>query len=521
MANFPIYYRPEWTCGRYNANGDVALMYNLIEGKSFFFESYSAQVIREILAVGRNGLLNLQTISDNTSVPIESIVEFIEEVLIDVGLVVPRLHTKEEIHDMRRAWSKASIEESPHYNLSTLKTEQVVDTQTAEMEYNKYIDVDSQISSVMFELTYNCSERCIHCYNMGATRNDDEVSGRNCLAEIGIEDYKNLINQLDELGCYKVCLSGGDPFSKSIAWEIIDYLYQKEIACDIFTNGLAITTKVERLIDYYPRFVGISIYSGIAEVHDKITRVKGAFERSMNVASKLSEFGVPMSFKCVVMKPNIKSYHLVKDLAREYGAICQIEANLCMGVDGDMSMINHLRLSREELEVLLRDKDIPLYVGLDVPNEGKNTKLSDAYPCGGGWGSYTITPSGDMVICTNLQLVLGNIKQTSLLSILQGETLKQWRSIKIADLENCGSMPKCDYCNLCIGNNYNEHRIMTKPSDVNCFMADVRYELMQKLKNGYDPLNGLTVTDRLQQFADDQIDKFSKEIIQHRDRCKG
>ena len=65
-----LYYRPEWTCGRYNAKGDVALMYNLIEGKSFFFESYSARVIREILAVGRNGVLNLGSISNNTDVPI-------------------------------------------------------------------------------------------------------------------------------------------------------------------------------------------------------------------------------------------------------------------------------------------------------------------------------------------------------------------------------------------------------------------------------------------------------------------
>lgn len=227
MASSPIYYRPEWTCGRYNAKADVALMYNLIEGKSFFFESYSAQVIREILAVGRNGQLNLQTISDNTRVPIESITEFFEEVLLDVGLVVPRIYTKDEIHAIRRKWSEVSLEESPHYNLGALKTEQVVDTQTAEMEYNKHLNVDSQISSVMFELTYNCSERCIHCYNMGATRNDDEVSGRNCLTEIGFDNYKHLIDQLDELGCYKVCLSGGDPFSKPIAWKIIDYLYKK------------------------------------------------------------------------------------------------------------------------------------------------------------------------------------------------------------------------------------------------------------------------------------------------------
>ena len=78
------------------------------------------------------------------------------------------------------------------------------------------------------------------------------------------------------------------------------------------------------------------------------------------------------------MKPNIKSYHLVKQLAIEYGAVCQIEANLCMGVDGDISMINHLRLSREELEVLLRDKDISLYVGLELPNEGKVVKAAEA-----------------------------------------------------------------------------------------------------------------------------------------------
>ena len=510
-----LYYRPEWTCGRYNADGDVALMYNLIEGKSFFFESYSAQVIREILSVGRNGLLNLQYISDNTKVPIESIVEFIEEVLIDAGLVMPRIFSKEEIYEMRRLWSKKSTEESPHYNLSALKSEQIIDTQTAELEYNKYLNAELKVSSVLLELTYNCSEKCIHCYNLGATRNDGEKSGRNCLTEMGLDDYKRLIDELDQMGCYKVCLSGGDPFSKPIVWEIIDYLYQKEIACDIFTNGLAITTKVERLIDYYPRFVGISIYSGIAKIHDKITRIEGSFDRSMFVASKLSEYGVPMSFKCVVMKPNIKSYHLVKDLANKYGAIYQIEANLCMGVDGDMSMINHLRLSREELEVLLQDKDIPLYVGLDMPNDGKIEKTKNAYPCGGGWGNYTITPSGDMVICSNLQYVLGNVTKMSILDIIKGKALGEWRSITIANLENCGSMPKCDYCNLCVGNNYNEHGVLTKPSDVNCFIADVRYQLMCKLKNGYDPLNGLSVVARLQEIADDTTEIFSKEIVKH------
>lgn len=506
------YYRPEWTCGRFNANANVALMYNLIEGKSFFFESYSAKVIGEILKCGRNEQINVYTISENTTVPIENIIEFFEESLINVGLVALKQYNKDEIHQLRKSWSTIGKEESLHYSLSNIKTEQIVSSQTAEVEYSKYLNTETQISSVMLELTYNCSAKCIHCYNTGATRNDNEVCGRNIANEMSIENYKQLIDEIDSLGCYKVCLSGGDPFSKPIVWDIIDYLYQKEIAFDVFTNGISITDKIDKLVNYYPRLIGISIYSGVAAIHDRITRIKGSLKRSLLVAEHLSEFGVPMAFKCVVMKPNLKTYHQVKDLAKQYGAIIQIEANLCMGVDGDMSMINHLRLSREEFEILLCDKDIPLYVGLDTPNEGRVVKEPHAYPCAGGNGTYTITPNGNMVICVNLHWVLGNVTQMPIKDILQSEALKEWRNTNIGKIEGCGSKPECDYCTLCSGNNYNEHKVLTKSSSVNCFMAEVRYGLMQKLKQGLNPLNGMSVAERLQLLPDSILEEFGKEI---------
>ncbi|MBQ2173790.1 MAG: hypothetical protein II453_01570 [Alphaproteobacteria bacterium] len=47
-------HRPIWTCGRYNAEKHIALMYNLLAGYSYFFGSYSADVIGEVLAVPRN-----------------------------------------------------------------------------------------------------------------------------------------------------------------------------------------------------------------------------------------------------------------------------------------------------------------------------------------------------------------------------------------------------------------------------------------------------------------------------------
>ena len=148
-------------------------------------------------------------------------------------------------------------------------------------------------------------------------------------------------------------------------------------------------------------------------------------------------------------------------------------------------------------------------------NEGNIPKPSDACPCSGGWGTSTITPNGDMVICTSLHWVLGNVTKCSISSILQSESLKEWRNINIGDIEGCGTKPECDYCNLCSGKNYSEHRVLTKPSNVNCWIADVRYGLMQKLKRGEGPLHGLSVTERLAQMEDNKVEKFGKEIVEH------
>ena len=63
MTQTNIYYRPIWTCGRYNKKTQAAIYYNLIAGMSYFFESYSAMVIGEILSVPRNSEFSLDVIA--------------------------------------------------------------------------------------------------------------------------------------------------------------------------------------------------------------------------------------------------------------------------------------------------------------------------------------------------------------------------------------------------------------------------------------------------------------------------
>lgn len=59
MKTMVSFYKPEWTCGRYNLKYKVALMYNLIAGESFFFEDLSALVISSILSLKNNSILYL------------------------------------------------------------------------------------------------------------------------------------------------------------------------------------------------------------------------------------------------------------------------------------------------------------------------------------------------------------------------------------------------------------------------------------------------------------------------------
>ena len=235
----------------------------------------------------------------------------------------------------------------------------------------------------MLELTYRCSEKCIHCYNPGAARNDEEHSHRASFDQMSLDDYKRVIDELYAEGLSRVCLTGGDPFSNKDVWDIIEYLYSKDIAITIYTNGLSIVDKVDRLSKYYPRVVGVSIYSGDSKEHDIITRIPGSWARSMAVVEKLSELAVPTNLKCCVMRPNLKHYYEVADLAKKYGAVPQFEVSVTDSVEGDLCVSKYLRLSPEQMKIVLRDENIPLYVGKEAPNYGGQKRAMDAGPQSG------------------------------------------------------------------------------------------------------------------------------------------
>lgn len=508
-----MFFRPEWTCGRYNEEKQVAIMYNLIAGYSYFFEEYSANVIGEILKVGRNGEIDVNNIASATGISVESLNEFFI-LLSNKGLLTEVLPTEEGIKNYRRAILESRKTEQSWAEKPT-REKLPIDTSNAEQEYFTAVDDGKTICSCMFELTYRCSEMCIHCYNPGATRNNSEVSHRGDCMELALDDYKRIIDDMYNHGLVKICLSGGDPFSKDFVWELLDYLYEKGIAVDVFTNGQRITNDVQRLADYYPRLVGVSIYSGVAEDHDTITRIPGSWEKSMEVVTQLHELAVPMNLKCCVMQPNLHSYYMVADIADAYGAVPQFEINISESNEGDICA-KQLRLSEEQLQVVLRDNNLALYVGKEAPNFGGQKRDMSSCSCGAGSTGFCMSPNGDLRACPAFTQIYGNLKTQSVEGVLTSSpTLNEWRSAVIGDYTECGRHDYCDYCNLCAGLNYTEHGDFRIPAETNCYMAKCRSNLAHQLMEHDNPMTRKQLIESLRNLPTEKV------VLQRRYRIKG
>ncbi|HZK09306.1 MAG TPA: radical SAM protein [Bacteroidales bacterium] len=486
-------YRPKWNSGRYHKTGKdrLALLYNKLEGMSFLFEGDSADIINELLKYQTNKpilISNLLKIGDESFLK-EDIIGFCNE-LISVGLLTPKIFNATEVNQLRKIISEQRRNEIDTVE-KTIQEKLPFEISSAERDYSNFIEKDGIPLSVMIELTYNCNEKCIHCYNPGAARNNNEKSERHLLKELNFIDYVSLIKELKELGVAKISLTGGEPFIKKDIWKIIELIHQHGFSFDIFTNGLALIDNVDKLTQYFPQSVKLSVYSADEEIHDSITRIKGSLAKTLKVAADLQKNGVPIYFNCPVMKNNLSSYHTVYDLAKKYTALAQFDVNLADSLDGDIAVSQLLQVSNEQLEILLRDSNIPLYVGKEAPDFGKKRLLKNEPFCGAGLSFFNITPEGNITPCNAFPTSFGNLKDTSFKDIVfSSEILKKWQSITIIDYEECGAYEQCWYCNRCPGQSFIEHGNALKKSTANHKIAKIRFELAKKIKDGNDPLGG-------------------------------
>lgn len=139
-------------------------------------------------------------------------------------------------------------------------------------------------------------------------------------AEYAIEDadeYKNILRQAREMGCISVLFTGGEVLIRPDFCDIVECETSLGFIVNIYTTGLGLTDEIfERLCAAKVNGISVSLYSGIASEHDKITGVKGSFEKTLKAALMFKSAGVNTFIKCVAMKQNFDSLESLYKLGK-------------------------------------------------------------------------------------------------------------------------------------------------------------------------------------------------------------
>ncbi len=501
-----IFYRPKWTCGRYNSTKHVAIVFNTLADSEYFFKNESADVIGLVLAAGRNGQISVQCISKILNISSESIIPFFNS-LLEIGLLSDTYPTEEKIEEYRtycnslpNVTSFFGKEAEQHFSSCDV-------VNTLEIAYSDAVDDCTYITSVGFELTYRCSENCLHCYNIGATRNDAEKSGRGNFNEMSLNDYKRIIDEMCDAGLVSALITGGDPFAHKDVWEILEYLYKKDIAVIIQTNGQQLVNQVDRLANLYPRLVKLSVYAADPVAHDSITRKKGSWQTTIDVISTLRKKGISVEISCVLMRPGLKSYIDLKALSESLSCRVFFDLNVTDSIENDHCATHHLRLTPEELEIVMMDPDVD-----NIKAPFHNLVPCKGLRCRTGDGSFCVMPDGKLIPCEAMHMVLGDLKTQSLQTIVENNfLLDKILNADESEYVECGTHDYCKCCVICHGLSYSKTGNPFNPNENNCYMAKCKYDLIRKLKQGIDVLNGGTIKDCICKLPDYHFIRMHRE----------
>ena len=155
-----------------------------------------------------------------------------------------------------------------------------------------------KLDTVVWEITLKCNIHCLHCGSSAenVTRNN----------ELSTDEALNLIEQLSDLGCKRVVLSGGEPFLRK-DWATLA-LRVRDLGMNVsfISNGYVVNDDIIDILKVIqPNGISFSLDGGCAETHDYIRGKNGVFERCLNALDKTTKAGLYSSAVTSVHKKNI------------------------------------------------------------------------------------------------------------------------------------------------------------------------------------------------------------------------
>jgi len=172
--------------------------------------------------------------------------------------------------------------------------------------------VSSAPKSVDLSLTGKCNLKCKYCFYA------DSMTAR---SDLPADRWLTFFSELGRIGVQRLCLSGGELFTRSDLFKLIDGIIENRMRYNILTNGTLINEDVIREMQVGKRrlrldSIQVSIDGSRAEIHD-LSRPPHSFDRAIRGLELLKDAGFPVTVRVTLNHYNIPDLEKIAELLLE------------------------------------------------------------------------------------------------------------------------------------------------------------------------------------------------------------
>lgn len=333
------------------------------------------------------------------------------------------------------------------------------------------------------ELTTRCHQNCIHCSTESTPLGERE-------RQLSLHQAKSAVEWFAGQGGSTLQLSGGEPLYYPHLREIVSLARARGLRSIAYTTGLPSggEPSIQELVSLGLSGCVFSLQGARREVHERITRVPGSFERTLGAIRDSVSLGIWTGVHFVPMRPNCTDMNAAAELALDLGVSeFAILRFVPQGRGADNARI--LELTDEQTHCMLVEvarlvARSPNFVRAGCPLNFCSIYEPSIEPkvCLAGRTTVMIDPRGGMYPCPAFKRTAAYMvkaKGDEWAAAWANQCWRELRSLRFQDIE--GPCALCSRLAQCVGR-CAAQRLMANGSvlagpDPICPVADSRQEL--------------------------------------------
>ena len=245
------------------------------------------------------------------------------------------------------------------------------------MVLNTDADMTVYPHRIYLEITRECPQQCLHCFGrLGQAREN----------ELTLNELKDLVRQMAEMGVKNLIISGGEPLVRPDIYEFLYFCAKNCLNKFLSTNGMLLNGPGLRAVRDTKTYLRISLDGISEETHDYI-RGKGSFKKFLMVMSLIKEYKIDeVSINFTLNRINLKEILGLPCFLKDIGV-----RNITLGI------IKPQGRAREHPELLIEPSAMPLVAErVRLISQSRNIQpfVNFRSDCDGSYCSAAVTKCG-------------------------------------------------------------------------------------------------------------------------------